>query len=264
MSDKQFPPSIKRLKKARKDGKGVKNQLVSYTLQWWVLSAFINGAFAWVRNGTLVQWMRHRVWTPEEAISESLWIGFSISLTAVGTLAVSGLLAGLMQQGVLFSPGQLVMGLKQSGLRSFLGKIQQNALSATLGPVRCGLVVLALVPVLVESVSLTPSSFDGVMTSALGLLFEKLHSVCIRGGVALTVIAGGGYCLAHWRFFRRHKMSLQELKDEYREEEGDPHSKSHRKHEHRALLFSEVEKRVKQSKVVIIRRMRLGEPNRVQ
>lgn len=258
MSDKQFPPSIKRLKKARKEGKGVRNQLVSYALQWWILTTFITRAFTWVRNGTLVQWLRHRVRTPEEAIGESLWIGFSIALTAVGTLAVSGLFAGLMQQGVLFSPGQLGMGLKQSGPRSFLGKIQQNVVSAALGPLRCALVLLVLMPVLTEFVSLTPSSFDGVLNSALDLLFEKLHSVCVRGGVALTVIAAAGYCFAHWRFFRQHRMSLQELKDEYREEEGDPHSKSHRRAEHRALLFSEVEKRVKRSKVVVIRRMRRG------
>jgi flagellar biosynthesis protein FlhB len=49
-------------------------------------------------------------------------------------------------------------------------------------------------------------------------------------------------------------MSLQELKDEHKDEEGDPHTKASRKHEHKMLLMSEIEKRIKRSKVVVVRK----------
>jgi len=50
-------------------------------------------------------------------------------------------------------------------------------------------------------------------------------------------------------------MSLQEMKDEHKEDEGDPHAKAARKHEHKMLLFAEIEKRVRRSKVVVVSRM---------
>jgi flagellar biosynthesis protein FlhB len=54
-------------------------------------------------------------------------------------------------------------------------------------------------------------------------------------------------------------MTLQEVREEHKEDEGDPHQKSQRKHEHRAMLMSEVEKRVRRAKVVIVRRTGKGE-----
>ena len=115
--------------------------------------------------------------------------------------------------------------------------------------------VVVLLPVFFEVFAFVPSTLEGFTVPALERLFSKVRSLCTRGGLALTAIAIVAYALARWRFYRQQKMSLQDLRDEYKEDEGDPHAKAHRKQEHRALLFSEVEKRVKRSKVVVVRRM---------
>jgi flagellar biosynthesis protein FlhB len=76
-----------------------------------------------------------------------------------------------------------------------------------------------------------------------------------RGAVAITVLAGLGYGVARWKFFRQHSMSLEEVREEYKQDEGDPHVKSARKHEHEALVMGEIERRVKKAKVIVVRKM---------
>jgi flagellar biosynthesis protein FlhB len=49
-------------------------------------------------------------------------------------------------------------------------------------------------------------------------------------------------------------MSFEELREEHRESEGDPHFRAARRHEHQAMALAEIEKRVRNAKVLVIRR----------
>ena len=257
MSDKQFPPSIKRLNRARKEGKIVKSRMVSSAVSWWACFLVILYCLTWVRNGTLIQWVGERFWSPELAITKALWLGFSVSLLIVGVLASAGLAVGLFQTKLLFSPTLLLKGFQQYQPGAWFGKIKDSCTDTALGLVRGLIIALTLLPVFLKLLKLSPSSFEGITSAALDEIISMVKSVCIRGGSALFVIAGVAYLLARWKFYKQHRMSMQELKDEYKEDEGDPHVKSHRKMEHRAMLFAEVEKRVKRSKVVVVRRMNI-------
>lgn len=53
---------------------------------------------------------------------------------------------------------------------------------------------------------------------------------------------------------KEHRMTLEEVKEEFKESEGDPHLRAARRHEHQALAMAEIEKRVRNSKVLVIRR----------
>lgn len=234
--------------------------MVSIAVSWWALTLAIIPAVAWVRNGTLVQWVSYEVWTPQVALGEAAWLGFLASLLIVGVLAGSGVAAGVSQTKLLFLPAQLLRGFEQYKPGAFFGRVKQNLSDSLLGLVRCCVVGLVLLPVFCELATFVPSPLEGTMVDyGLQAVESIVWSLYLRGAVALSVIAAIAYGLARWRFYRQHKMSLQEMKDEYKEDEGDPHVKAQRKHEHRALLFAEVEKRVKRSKVVVVRRMTAGQ-----
>jgi flagellar biosynthesis protein FlhB len=258
MSDKQFPPSIKRLNKARREGKIVKSRMVSSAVCWWAAVLAIIPTVAWVRNGTLVQWLDYKVWTPQVAFYQAGLLGLKISCVLVGAVAVCSLGAGLAQTRGLFLPSQLARGFEQYRPGAFIGRVKQSLIDSALGLVRCCVIAAFLIPIFTELVTVTPSNFEGTMGAALATFERVVRAVCVRGGTALILIAAVAYALARWRFFQQQKMTLQEVKDEYKEDEGDPHTKAHRKHEHRALLFSEIEKRVKRSKVVVVRRAKGG------
>ena len=53
---------------------------------------------------------------------------------------------------------------------------------------------------------------------------------------------------------RQNRMSFEEVKEEYKESEGDPHLRAARRHEHQAMAMSEIEKQVRSSKVLVIRK----------
>lgn len=254
MSEKQFPPSVKRLLKARSEGKVVKSPMVSVAASWWVLVVVIIPSVAWVRDGSLVQWSRYTVWTPEVAISEALRLAARSIALLVGAVALSGVVCGVAQTKGLFLPSQLVRGFEQYRPGSFVNRIKQGAIDASVGIIRCCVVLFLLMPVFAILLGMAPTAWEHLSGGAIPAFSELLWELCIRGGLALTVIAGVAYALARWRFNRQHRMTLQEVREEHKDDEGDPHAKAHRKQEHRAMLFSEVEKRVRRAKVVIVRK----------
>jgi flagellar biosynthesis protein FlhB len=245
--------------KARKEGKTAKSRMVSVTVQWWALLAVLFPAFSWVRNGTLVQWMNYKVWTPEVAIVEASWLGCKVICLLVAAIGFSGVAVGLAQTKGLFLPSQLLSGVQQYRPGAFFGKVKESCIDMALGGVRCGVLLALVVPVVFTVAKITPSAFQSSADAAAEGFYVLIRGVFFRGGYGLLIIALVAYSLARWRFYKQLRMSLQEVRDEYKEDEGDPHTKAARKHEHRMLLFSEVEKRVKKSKVVVVRRSTEGE-----
>ena len=82
----------------------------------------------------------------------------------------------------------------------------------------------------------------------------SLFSVSLRGVGLLLVCAVISYGWSWWRFIKSHRMSYEELKNEHKESEGDPHFRAARRHEHQALSMAEMERRVRNAKVLVVRR----------
>jgi flagellar biosynthetic protein FlhB len=57
------------------------------------------------------------------------------------------------------------------------------------------------------------------MTSVMIMLLMKVLMAALA---VLAVIAGGDYFVQRYRFIKRHRMSKQEIKEEFRQTEGDP------------------------------------------
>ncbi len=54
------------------------------------------------------------------------------------------------------------------------------------------------------------------------LIVEFIYKACI----AFLIIAAADYGMTKWKFLKRPKMSFKEIKDEYKNSEGDPHVKA--------------------------------------
>ncbi len=80
------------------------------------------------------------------------------------------------------------------------------------------------------------------------LLFSLLFKV---GGVFL-VFGAADYALQKKLFMKNLMMSKEEIKQEYKEEEGDPHVKGHRKALYMALLRENAVKQVPKAKAVVV------------
>ena len=54
------------------------------------------------------------------------------------------------------------------------------------------------------------------------LIVDFIYKAC----VAFLIIAAADYGVTRWKFMKDQKMSFKEIKDEYKNQEGDPHVKS--------------------------------------
>jgi flagellar biosynthesis protein FlhB len=126
MSDKPFPPSAKRLARARRDGKVVKSQLVIIAAGWVALLLIIPRMFSWVRNGTLIQWLNYKVFLPQVAFSQSLRECLVSLIVIVAAIAAGGIFAGLAQTRCLFRPSQLTQGFQHYTPGAYLKRVRQS------------------------------------------------------------------------------------------------------------------------------------------
>jgi flagellar biosynthesis protein FlhB len=54
-----------------------------------------------------------------------------------------------------------------------------------------------------------------------------------------------------WNYLKRHRMSKDEVKREYKQDEGDPQIKGERRRLHREMVFGDVKKGVKKADAVV-------------
>ena len=253
MSEKQFPPSIQKLKKAREKGNIVKTQVVSMCASWWGVVVLISLGLSWVRIRTLLQWSRYEAWKPLDAWNAAMSLTFQVAIVSSCILGLFGLVGTLAQTNWFMSFGQLTKGLEQLKPGGYWRRLTQNTVGVFVGLLRVIVLALVVFPILLTINEVLPTYAYGQMYNTL---YQRLMSLIYRSALCFSLIAVCAYGLARWRFMKQNRMSLQELKDEFKESEGDPHNKSAQKQEHRAILFSEIRKRVRQSSVVVVHKMK--------
>lgn len=71
---------------------------------------------------------------------------------------------------------------------------------------------------------------EGVMTQSpmgiMGDMSHLLYKVLMASLIAMAAIAGADYFMQRFRFMQRNRMSKQEIKEEYKQNEGDPQIKA--------------------------------------
>ena len=124
--------------------------------------------------------------------------------------------------GRLFGGGQGFVQLAQSTLKLVLvGGIAYSAVAGRIGPI-------------VQSQELT-------FKQAFALAGDVMFAIALRIGVLLLVLSVGDYVWRRYRIEQQLKMTKQEVKDEMRSMDGDPHIKARR----RQLAMAALKERLK-------------------
>jgi len=254
MSDKRFPPSVQRLNKARREGKSVKSRIVVVACGWFAFSALLGVTHPWVRIGTLIQWFKFKVLSPAATLKYSLLFAGALLTVCIGSVAVASVLASVLQTKGLVTTKQIVPDLTRLQPWGYVRRLREGVVDASMGVVRVAILFAVLAPLLVTYLWHAPELFRAPGEWIVPGIRSYLVSVVFRGLGVMAVLGGCAYLLVWWRFIKEHRMSFEEVKEEFKESEGDPHLRAARKHEHQALAMAEIEKRVRNSKVLVIRR----------
>lgn len=79
------------------------------------------------------------------------------------------------------------------------------------------------------------------------ILYEFFMKIC----VIFLIIAVVDFGIQRWNFMKNMRMSKEEIKREYKEDEGDPHIKGERRRLHREMATGDARKNVKRADAVV-------------
>lgn len=255
--EKSHKPTQKKLDKARKDGKVLKSQLFSQSLVALVaISACILAVrISWVKYTLLLQCFSQSGFEDLSAVSsQAMSLVITIALATLLPAAAVALLLDNLQQGFKVETG--VLALKGDRLDPAAGFKRIFGGLAELWQHFIRVVVLMAV-------------FYGVFGAAkgdvlrvflvssqerLGLLQAAVGTLVGYGCLGMVFLGGIDYLVKRRKFFKELSMSLDDLRREHKESEGDPHIKSHRRQLHEEMCFQDQVQRVRQAKALVVKR----------
>ena len=236
-SDKTEDPTQKRLEEAHNRGDVVKSQEVN---TWFVLAAatlvlmIFSGPMASDLAGSLRGIIEKSARIPMDGMAlHRFWTGLGMEVIAAMAvpmlvLMLAALAGNMIQHRMVWSTEALEPKFSKlspmAGFKRIFGKQAWANFFK-------GLVKLALIGTVMFSVlwperrkmeALITTDLRGVVQVAKDMALDLLAPVL----AIMFLIAAGDYLWQYRQWFNRHKMSLREIKDEFKQQEGDPHIKS--------------------------------------
>jgi flagellar biosynthesis protein FlhB len=146
----------------------------------------------------------------------------------LGGAMVLGVIGNVLQTGLLFTPDKLAPDFSRvnpmEGFKRMFGvDALMQFVKTIIKLIVTGLIVyMVLRPRLNELTALASMSITSILPYTLDVFVAIAVAVC----VFLMFGAGLDYFWQLFRFNEKMKMSKQEVKEEYRQQEGDPHVKA--------------------------------------
>jgi type III secretion protein U len=258
--EKTEPPSQKRLRDAKKKGQVCLSRDVSSTLI--LIAAFSVFGLGWPRTlahlRELIVFPARFYTLPFEAALPQVMAGVFkelavLTLPMVGAVLVAALAGSYFQVGALltfepvmpkFEKINPLPKLKQMfGIKSLieLGK-------GVVKLVFLGTLIYLLVRDLIRPLMLVP--YTGI-DSVLEILGPAMKTLAWNVGMAYAVVAAADYFLQKKQYIKGLKMSKQEVKQEYKEMEGNPEIKSKRKQLHKEMMMNDTMQKTRKATVLV-------------
>ena len=236
--DKQFDATPQKLEKARKEGQVPKSKDVSIALSLLVMFTFINmlAPIIWQLILGLFKTLYEQI--PNHTLEE-IGLPYIFTVSVIPTVAIIGsilvvaafiaILGDFIQVGPLVATAPLVPKLDKLNPTKYFKNLFQVKTLFDLGKNILKVFILGLVGWSVYSDHLEDilglAAIDNnfaVMIEFGSLIVEFIYKACI----AFLIIAAADYGVTKWKFLQDQKMSFKEIKDEYKNSEGDPHVKA--------------------------------------
>ncbi|MDD3237938.1 MAG: EscU/YscU/HrcU family type III secretion system export apparatus switch protein [Candidatus Gastranaerophilales bacterium] len=236
--DKQFEASQQKLQKARKEGQVVKSKDFSMAIALVVMfmAIFKLAPFIWDQITKLFVLCYEQI--PNKHL-EQIGYTYFLFISLVPTLLIIGpilfLAAFIAIMGDMIQIGPLIT---MSPLSPKLDKLNPTKYFKNLASVKTlfelvkNIVKVALLGYIgwvVYSAHLETILGLAAIDNHFAIMIEfgkLLLDFITKAGIAFLIIAAADYGMTRWKFLQDQKMSFKEVKDEYKNSEGDPHVKA--------------------------------------
>ena len=258
--EKTEQPTNKRLRDARKKGQVAFSKEVSSTALLIGLFVWFYYAADWISDQFISMIVLPAEYHPvpfDEALPCVL-VGVAtkiivLSLPPLGIVLVLGIAANFLQVGAVFSFESITPKLSKLNPAEKLKQIfsLKNFVEFAKSVFKVGFLG-ALIYYLIRGAvpALVQVPYTG-LNGVLHLLDYLMYRLAMVTGFAYITIAVADLFFQRKQHTKQLMMSKQEVKQEHKENEGDPQIKGKRRQLHRELANDEVVKRVKKSSVLV-------------
>ncbi len=260
MAEKTEPPSQKKLRDARKKGNVAHSKEVVTT----ALTLVTFGYF-WVTWGDFVAQAKQILTFPPQfyqmPFREGIKLSFDIALQMVtailvpiiGITVIVAIAANVAMVGFLLAGEAAKPSLDKlnpaSGIKRIFG--MKNLIEVLKSIVKT-IFLCVLIYVLVKNAvgPLIQAPVCG-MPCLEAVLADVMKTLVIYTSVGFIILAAVDFGWTKWKYTKDLMMSMEEVKQEYKESEGDPHVKGHRKQMAQEIAMGDEGHAVRNSSVVV-------------
>ena len=246
--DKQFEATPQKLERARKEGQVVKSKEVCVALSLLIMFSVIKGIapILWDQISGMFKNLYEQI---SNAHLDVIGMSYIMTKTIVPfaiiifpllfIAAFVAIMADFMQIGPLVTVTPLIPKLDKLNPTKYFKNLMNPKTFFELFKNILKVVILGLVGWVVyrshlESILMLAAIDNNfaVMIEFGNLIVEFVYKACI----AFLVIAAADYGVTRWKFLKDQKMSFKEIKDEYKNSEGDPNVKAALRQRRMAML----------------------------
>jgi len=156
--------------------------------------------------------------------SDISWQLLSITGPALAVALLLGIGANLIQGGLTLSWHQLAFRYEKLNPKQGLGRVfsKQGIVELAKGILLLLIILIFSYQVIGESLPLYPRLVFAEAGQLLYWTAAVTYRICLRVGAVLLVVAAADFVFQRYRHMQQLKMTKQEVRDEYKELEGDP------------------------------------------
>ena len=236
--NKQFEASQQKLRKAREQGQVVKSKDLSTAIVIIVMfsAIYLLGPMIWSQLSALFVGVYEQIPTKHlQDIGYAYLFFKTIIPTALILLPILvlasfvGVLGDMIQIGPLFTTKPMEFSAEKFNPTKYFKNLASPKTLFDLFKNIAKVVILGIIGYIVYV-----SHFQSIlMLAAIDNHFAVLIQFgslildfVIKAGIAFLIIAAADYGVTKWKFLQDQKMSFKEVKDEYKNSEGDPNVKA--------------------------------------
>lgn len=236
--DKQFEATQQKLQKARKEGQVVKSKDFSMALALLIMffTIFKLSPFIWSQITKLFVLCYEQI--PNHSLDKigymyMLFITLVPTILIIGPIlflaAFVGILGDLIQVGPLVTTTPLSPKLDKLNPTKYFKNLMSVKTLFELVKNIVKVVLLGFIGWVVYQSHLPTILGLAAIDNNFAIMIEfgkLIVDFVMKAGIAFLIIAAADYGMTRWKFMQDQKMSFKEIKDEYKNSEGDPHVKA--------------------------------------
>jgi flagellar biosynthetic protein FlhB len=235
--DKTEQPTRRRLEQAREKGQVAFSAdltsglaLLAATMYLWLLGPQLIGQLENDLRDSLssVPWQEWSAADSQQAIIRVFKVAVVVAFPLVAMSLVIGVSSALLQTGIRISLEPLQLKPEKLDPAKGFGRLF-SVKAVTRGAMAIGkvsLICAALYWLYLQRIDSLSVISGASMRQTIGVCLQLTAELALVGAALLTLIGITDFGFQKWQFMRDMRMSRQELVDENKESEGDPHLKA--------------------------------------